>query len=92
MTQHMFAVYDSKAQAFTAPFPANTFGIAERMFADLVNTEGHQFNRHPGDYSLHKIGTFESETGELKAVPTEQLASGLHVKHDQESALPWGDA
>jgi hypothetical protein len=92
MTQHMFAVYDSKAQAFTAPFPANTYGIAERMFADLVNTDGHQFSRHPEDYSLHKIGTFESETAELKPIPTEQLVTALQVKHDADAALPWGDA
>lgn len=87
MTQHFFAVYDSKAGAFLAPFPANTYGIAERMFSDLVNTDGHQFNRHPADYSLHKIGTFDTDSGKLDNIPAEELVTGLQLLHDATDSL-----
>lgn len=85
MTQHMFAVYDAKAQAYLAPFPANTHGIAERMFADLVNADGHQFNRHPADYTLYKIGTFDTDTSELTSCELQPLATGLQVRHDADT-------
>lgn len=88
MTQHMFAVYDSKAQAYLAPFPANTHGIAERMFSDLVNQQGHQFNRHPQDYTLYKIGTFETDNGTIKATEMTALVTGLQLLHDQTDSIP----
>lgn len=88
MTQHLFAVYDAKAQAFTTPFPANTLGIAERLFSDLVNQHGHQFNKHPADYTLFKIGTFDTASGELKSISNEQLATGLQLLDSSRDSLP----
>lgn len=82
MTQHLFTVYDSKAEAYLQPFAANTYGIAERMFSDMVNQQGHQFNRHPQDYSLYCIGTFETTTAEVKPKEHTHLANGLTVLQD----------
>lgn len=79
MTTHMFAVYDSKAEQYLAPFQANTPGIAERMFADMVNHDGHQFNRHPADYTLYRIGSWEQTTGELKSLEVSVIANGLQL-------------
>jgi hypothetical protein len=75
----MFAVYDSKAEQYLAPFNATTLGLAERLFTDMVNTEGHQFNRHPEDYTLYKVGTWESETAELMSTEVSVIANGLQV-------------
>lgn len=79
MTTQMFAVYDAKAEQYLAPFNANTAGLAERLFGDMVNTDGHQFNRHPEDYTLYQIGTWESTSGELKSSEVSVIANGLQV-------------
>lgn len=79
MTQHVFSVYDAKAEAYLMPFTANTYGIAERMFSDLVNQQGHQFNRHPQDYTLYRIGIFEGETGLIEHREHSPIAGGLSV-------------
>lgn len=75
MTQHIFCIYDAKAEAYLAPFTANTIGLAERMFSDLVNSPGHQFNSHPADYTLYRIGTFDTATAELAQAAQTVLAS-----------------
>ena len=77
MTIHVFAIYDSAAEAYLAPFTANTLGLAERMFSDMVNQDGHQFNRHPADYTLYRIGTFETNTGSISETEFTNMGNGL---------------
>lgn len=79
MTQHVFSVYDSKADAYLAPFTANTYGLAERMFVDLVCNEGHQFNRHPEDYTLYQIGQFDSHTAQVNSTELTVIITGLQA-------------
>lgn len=79
MTQQVFTVYDCKAEQYLQPFTTNTVGVAERMFAELVNTPGHQFNRHPGDYTLYRIGTFDTHDAVLAPSPMTAIANGLNV-------------
>lgn len=79
MTQHTFAVFDAKADAYLAPFTAGTYGIAERMFSDLVNSDGHQFNRHPADYTLYVIGTFDTHTAQIISTELKPIVTGLQA-------------
>ena len=71
MTHQMFSVYDSKAEAYLPPFQADTLGLAERMFQDTINDPRTPFHKHPEDYTLYHIGTFDSHTA--------QLSSGKHT-------------
>ena len=34
-----------------------------RSFKQAVNQDGHQFNLHPGDYTLFVLATWNEETG-----------------------------
>ena len=88
MTQHIFAVYDSKAEAYLAPFTAGTYGIAERMFSDLVNQNGHQFNRHPADYTLYVIGTFDTANAELSSKVLVVIITGIQALDDARDSIP----
>ena len=58
----LFAIRDTKVEAFLYPFTARTVGQAVRMTSDLVNQKGHQFNEHAEDYSLFEVGTFDEST------------------------------
>lgn len=79
MTNHVFAVFDAKAEAYLPPFTTSTFGIAERLFTDMVNEPGQQFNRHPEDYTLYLIGTYDSHTAELQTAALKPLITGLQA-------------
>lgn len=64
MKYHMFSVYDEKARAYLPPFILPEIGMATRTFGDCINSEDHQFGKHPSDYTLFKIADFDDETGE----------------------------
>lgn len=79
MTQQIFAIWDSKAEQYLQPFTTNTVGVAERMFTELVNQDGHQLNRHPEDYTLYKIGTFDTADAVIAPCPLTAICTGVAV-------------
>lgn len=72
-----FSVYDEKVQTFNPPFFCQTIGQAVRSYSDVVNDPKTSINRHPGDYVLYHVGSFDDESGEFKTkVPPERLGVG----------------
>lgn len=59
MLVKMFAVYDSKAEAYMMPQYYNTAGLAERAFTQAVNTADTQFFSCPEDFTLFELGTYD---------------------------------
>ena len=64
-TLEMYSVYDSKVQAHLKPFCMRNAAEAVRAFGDLVNDPGVEFSKHPEDYSLVHIGTWDEDAGML---------------------------
>lgn len=62
-----FAIYDDKAACFNTPFFQPTTGLATRSLEDLVNDSNTRVNRHPGDFKLYKIGTYNDSSGKLES-------------------------
>lgn len=60
-----FSILDTKADLFSPPFFFATTGQAVRAFKDLANDNQSSISRHPGDYRLFCIGTFEDSRGQL---------------------------
>lgn len=70
----VLGIYDVKADAFTRPpFFMGTRGQATRAFADLATAEQSEVAKHPEDYKLMVLGTFDDNTGELKPQQIESL-------------------
>lgn len=71
MIKQLVTVYDSKAETYNAPVAAIAIGEAIRAFADAVNDGQSPFNKHPEDYTLFHIGTFDDQTCqvEMKEAP-----------------------
>lgn len=88
MTQHVFTVYDAKAEAYLSPFVASTYGIAERMFTELVNTTDHTFNRHPADYTLYVCGQFDTHTAQINQTELKPIITGLAALKPSNTAVP----
>lgn len=61
----VFSVYDKKASAFLAPFTFPARGQAVRAFSDTVNDPKTPFWKHPEDFDLHELGTFNEASGEF---------------------------
>lgn len=65
MIQKMFGVRDGKALAFLQPFFSISAGAAIRAFGDAVNESNSVFGKHPEDYVLYELGTFDDNSGEF---------------------------
>lgn len=63
MIQQVFTAYDNKTKAFLPPFQLRTSEEAIRGFTEVCNTQDHQFQKYPEDYSLYLLGEFDDNTG-----------------------------
>jgi len=61
----MFTVYDSKAEAYMQPFFAKSTGEALRSFSDTCQDKNHIFAKHPGDFTLFELGTWDEQTSDF---------------------------
>lgn len=83
--QHIFSVYDNKAEAYLQPFFATAPGLAVRMFQQAVNDPEHDMSKYAADYNLFQIGSWHPQTGELVQLEHMiNLGSGLEHQTQQE--------
>jgi hypothetical protein len=68
MMQKVFSVLDTKLATFGRPWFHMTDASAIREFSDAVNDGSNvqnQWYRHPEDFSLYCVGSFDDQSGEL---------------------------
>lgn len=70
MIHRMFAVYDSKSEAFGMPMFQRSIAEAIRSFTDAAADSNTMLFKHPGDYTLFEIGEYNQITGVLDCLPT----------------------
>ena len=63
MVTKIFSIFDTKAGVFSRPFQMTTIAEAIRAFSDLANDSQTSISKHPGDYQLVHIATFDDNTG-----------------------------
>ena len=85
MLQHIFTIHDKKAGAYLPPFFLPQTGMAIRTFGDCINDKEHAFSKHPEDYTLMAIGTYDDVTSKFITTNPESLGNGLQfiVESDQ---------
>lgn len=57
----VFSIYDSAISTWLTPMYARNKGEMLRNFADAVSDPQSKLAKHPGDYSLFEIGTFDDD-------------------------------
>lgn len=77
MGKFLFSVYDSAAGMYLEPFFAPSVEFAIRSFRQAVNTDAHQFNLYPTDYTLFAIGRWDPESGVLEPQVPHSLGVGI---------------
>lgn len=78
MQNKIFTIYDSKAKAYITPFFMHEEGMAIRVFSDCINDTTHQFGKHPEDYTLFTIGSWDDQKS--KFLTTNPIALGNGVE------------
>lgn len=84
MLKTICSIHDTKAQVWITPMFFQSAAQAVRSFGDVVNERGTEFNKHPEDYILFKLGEFDERTGELVPVAPESLAVGINLKVEDQ--------
>ena len=75
MKQSLYTVRDNKLNVSVTIFPAANNLTAMRSFEDFANTPGNPINKHPSDYTLHFIGTWDDDADTLTDATNETLAT-----------------
>lgn len=75
----VFAVRDSKIDAFLSPFFMKTTGEALRGWQDVVNNSETAFCRHPNDFCLFQIAEYDELKGTFTNL-TSPISLGLAVE------------
>lgn len=73
MILKVFAIRDDKAAVFDRPFFLSTTGQAVRAFADACNGENQLFSKHPEDFGLFELGTYEDSSGKITVLEVPAL-------------------
>lgn len=75
--QKLYSVHDSKAETFMPPFSVPSKGLAIRAFEDCINSDDHHFGKHPADYTLFEVGSFDTDSGELTYTSKISIGNGV---------------
>ena len=87
----LYSIKDSRVGLYEPPFAFSHEGQATRFWTDVVNDPEKRSAacRYPNEFALHKIGEFDSETGEvLQESPPVFVAFGTDVFAKNQPALP----
>lgn len=63
MRTNMYCILDNVSKVFGLPFFQARPEIAKRAVSDLVNDGVSVASKHPEDFSLYCVGSFDDESG-----------------------------
>lgn len=84
-----YTIYDVKALQYHSPWFAVSDGAAIRSFSDMANDTNTTIGRHPRDYTLFFVGTYDDNNGLFTAIhpPVHVMDAAACVQ--QQSELPF---
>ncbi len=84
MIQQIFSIYDSKIAAYLQPFFSPTKPAAIRAITDVLSDKSHQFSKHPEDYILFHLGSFNDSNAQFEILEVAYSLAGCHELIQQE--------
>lgn len=80
MILQMFSIYDSKVGAYMTPVFLHSKGQALRWFSDLIKDQESTLSKHPEDYTLFHLGSFEDVSSKFEPLETpHSMGIGLEL-------------
>lgn len=81
MKLEAYSVFDQAVGAFASPQFVRSRLEAVRLFAAACrHGSDHQFAAHPQDFSLHHVGEWDDESGELTSVKPERVITAVQCQ------------
>ena len=77
MKLNAYTIYDVASGVYMRPFFSQADGQAVRGFKDIATDADHEVGKHPEDYTLYRIGSFNDTTGKMEGEELEKLTTGL---------------
>jgi hypothetical protein len=74
-TVKLYSTFDVKSKLYSNVFPQPSDGVAIRSFASACEDTTTQLNKYAEDFSLHCLGSFNVETGEIMPSTPQQIAN-----------------
>lgn len=70
MSKHIaIAVFDLATETFARPFFVSHPGQAMRSFMDELKNKDSELGKHPGDYELFEVGSYDDANGQFTTPP-----------------------
>ncbi len=79
MRMNIYSVFDVASGAYMRPFFLMSDAQALRSFTDIATDREHEVGKHPEDYSLVRIGTFDDSKASLHPEDVQVLVTALEV-------------
>jgi hypothetical protein len=79
MKLQIFAVYDSKAEAYLSPFFMQSKGQAIRAFGNSASDASTDLGRHPEDFTLFHLGEYDDQNASFSLVSS-PISIGLALE------------
>lgn len=86
MKTHVFSVLDSKVGTFAQPWFSPTVASGLRAFTEAAQDGNSMLAKHPGDFTLYLLGTFDDETGIFQADKPSALGTAASMIVNPERA------
>jgi len=67
MIVRAYTIFDTKGLTYSNPFYAPTDGAAVRIVQDAANDLNTQLGRHPADFVVYNVGTYDDQNGIFQA-------------------------
>lgn len=78
MLINAYVIFDKKAAVYNKPFYLLNDEIALRSASDLLQDNNTDIARHPEDFILFKIGTYDDTTAILKQTSSPETICNFH--------------
>ena len=89
MKVFMYSIFDRASGVYDRPFPSNSDQEATRGFTDLCMNDETMIGRHPDDFTLFRIGTWENNKGELfPSGAPEKVINGAEAVASRKNVVP----
>lgn len=77
MNLQIVAIYDSALGEFFAPIFVRSIGLAIRDFGDEVTKADSPLSRHPADFLLFHLGSFDPADGSIASFTPAQISRAV---------------
>lgn len=89
MKMFAYSVFDRKTLAYGQPFFSHQDGAAVRILTDAAHDQNTMIGKHPEDFVLFKIGSYDDQLGQLSPIaPIEHVVDAISLFKTQLAEVP----